>query len=159
MVGKLDNMVTAAVVIDSALTARSSSAQNQNATTQIKPVESGQEQPASQTTLSSLKTLEPTQSTDPTKKAEEDKKAQATRLEPGTMDEASVSKMTEEFNKLMSKINVNLEFKYNKEVDMFNVKMIDKETKKVLREFPPEEMLESMIKTKEWLGAFIDRAI
>lgn len=158
MVGKLDNMVTAAVVIDSALTAKSSSAQTQNATTKIKPVESEQEQPASQTTLSSLKTLEPT-STDPTKKAEEEDKKQPGRLEPGTMDEASVSKMTEEFNKLMSKINVNLEFKYNKEVDMFNVKMIDKETKKVLREFPPEEMLESMIKTKEWLGAFIDRAI
>lgn len=158
MVGKLDNMVTAAVVIDSALTAKSSSAQTQNATTKIKPVESGQEQPASQTTLSSLKTLEPT-STDPTKKAEEEDKKQSSRLEPGTMDEASVSKMTEEFNKLMSKINVNLEFEYNKEVDMFNVKMIDKETKKVLREFPPEEMLESMIKTKEWLGAFIDRAI
>lgn len=158
MVGKLDNMVTAAVVIDSALTAKSSSAQSQNATTKIKPVESGQEQPASELALSSLKTLETT-STDSAKKAEEDKKAQASRLEPGTMDEESVSKMTETFNKLMSKINVNLEFTYNKEIDMFNVKMIDKETKKVLREFPPEEMLENMIKAKEWLGAFIDKAI
>ena len=73
------------------------------------------------------------------------------------MSEESVSQMTEAFNKLMSKINCNLEFSYNKEVDLFNVKMIDKETKKVIKEFPPEEMIENMIKSKEWLGAFIDK--
>ena len=89
----------------------------------------------------------------------EEQKEQEARLQPGTMSEATVSQMTETFNKLMDKINVNLEFTYNKEVDMFNVKMIDKETKEVIKEFPPEEMIENMIKAKDWLGAFIDRAV
>ena len=26
----------------------------------------------------------------------------------------------------------------------------------VLKEFPPEEMVKSMVKTKEWIGAFLD---
>ena len=59
-------------------------------------------------------------------------------------------------NELMDKIDCNLAFKYNKDVDVMTVKMIDKETKEVLKEFPPEEMVKSMVKTKEWIGAFLD---
>ena len=80
-------------------------------------------------------------------------------LAPGTMTEETVIKMTEVFNDLMDKINCDVEFQYNKELDMFNVKMIDKKTNEVIKEFPPEEMIENMIKAKDWLGAFIDRAI
>lgn len=143
MVGKLNDMVAAAVVVDSTPKTNSNEAQNV-----IKPVES---QPAS--------TIKPqdAKAADFTKPGEDEKKEG--HLQPGTMSEESVLKMTETFNKLMSKINVNLEFKYNKEIDMFNVKMIDKETKEVIKEFPPEEMIENMIKAKDWLGAFIDRAI
>jgi len=143
MVGKLNDMVAAAVVIDSTPRTNSNEAQSV-----IKPVES---QPASTIKSQDAKVAEFT------KPGEEEKKEG--HLQPGTMSEESVLKMTETFNKLMSKINVNLEFKYNKEIDMFNVKMIDKETKEVIKEFPPEEMIENMIKAKDWLGAFIDRAI
>jgi flagellar protein FlaG len=93
---------------------------------------------------------------DEKKKEEEQKEG---RLEPGTMSEESVNDMTDVLNELMDKTNVNIEFSYNKKVNMLNVKMIDKETKEVIKEFPPEEMIENMIKAKDWLGAFIDRAI
>ena len=69
-------------------------------------------------------------------------------IEPGTM--------TEELNELMSRINCNLEFSYNKEAGMMSVKMINKETQEVIKELPPEEMLENIVKAKDWLGAFID---
>ena len=94
-----------------------------------------------------------------TKDEDKDKKEQEEHLEPGTMTEESVNEMMDTFNKLMEKINCNIEFSYNKEADVLNVKMIDKETKEVIKEFPPEEMIENMIKAKDWLGAFIDRAI
>ncbi|MBR4153561.1 MAG: flagellar protein FlaG [Selenomonadaceae bacterium] len=94
-----------------------------------------------------------------TKDEEQDKKEQEEHLELGTMTEESVNEMLDTFNKLMEKINCNIEFSYNKEADVLNVKMIDKETKEVIKEFPPEEMIENMIKAKDWLGAFIDRAI
>lgn len=141
MVGKLNDMVAAAVVADSASKAGSST------------------QPA-QVDLRPSATKVPTIQDRQAAKEEEQKKAeQEGRLEPGSISEESVSEMTDTFNQLMDKINCNLEFSYNKEVDMLNVKMIDKETKEVIKEFPPEEMIENMIKAKDWLGAFIDKAI
>ena len=80
-------------------------------------------------------------------------------LEPGTLDEDTVSLMTEQLNELMDKINCNLEFKYNKEVNLMTIKMIDKKTQEVIKELPPEELIENMIKAKDWLGAFIDKNI
>ena len=78
-------------------------------------------------------------------------------LEPGTLDEDTVSLMTEQLNELMETINCNLEFKYNKEVNLMTIKMVDKKTQEVIKEFPPEEMIENMVKARDWLGAFIDK--
>ena len=136
MVGKLNDMVTAAAVVES--------------TPKTTPVEQQEAARVKQEEAKLPKTAQQQQ--------EEEKEKQG-RIAPGTMSEQSVLEMTETFNELMDKINVNLEFSYNREADMMNVKMIDKETKEVIKEFPPEEMIENMIKTKDWLGAFIDRAI
>ena len=78
------------------------------------------------------------------------------RLEPGTLDEKTVALMTEAFNELMSRINCNLEFQYHKEVNLMSIKMVDKRTNEVIKEVPPEEMIENMVRAKDWLGAFID---
>ena len=80
-------------------------------------------------------------------------------LEPGTLDEETVSMMTEAFNELMSKIDCNLEFQYHKEVNLMSIKMVDKRTNEVIKEVPPEEMIENMVRAKDWLGAFIDENI
>ena len=140
MVGKLNDMVAAAVVADSAN--KAGSATTQSTAVDLRP------------SAVKVPTVQDVQAA-----KEEEKKEQEGRLAPGTMSEESVSDMTDTFNQLMDKINCNIEFSYNKEVDMLNVKMIDKETKEVIKEFPPEEMIENMIKAKDWLGAFIDRAI
>ena len=81
------------------------------------------------------------------------------RLEPGTFDEETVSMMTETFNELMSKIDCNLEFQYHKEVNLMSIKMVDKRTNEVIKEVPPEEMIENMVRAKDWLGAFIDKSM
>ncbi len=84
---------------------------------------------------------------------EEDPKRQAL----DNINEKFVSEMTKELNELMSKLNCDLEFQYHKEVNVMSVKMIDKKTNEVIKEYPPEEMVEGMIKAQEWLGAFLDR--
>ena len=33
------------------------------------------------------------------------------------------------------------------------------ETGEVIKEYPPEELIESMVKAKEWIGAFLDRIV
>mgnify|MGYP002857447362 FL=1 len=89
--------------------------------------------------------------------AEEQEDPLKAREEREPMDEKSVSYMTKELNELMSKINCNLEFQYHKEVNMMSVRMLDKKTHEVLKEVPPEDMLDQMAKAREWLGAFLDK--
>ena len=138
MVGKLNEMVTAAVVVDSAPNTKPVGEQD---FAQVRPVE----------TKPAEKVLTPAE--------KEEQKEKEARLQPGTMTEGTVKQMTETFNELMDKINCDVEFNYNRKANMLNVKMIDKESGEVIKEFPPEEMIENMIKAKDWLGAFIDKAI
>ncbi|WP_303839361.1 flagellar protein FlaG [Selenomonas ruminantium] len=91
--------------------------------------------------------------------AEEQEDPLKEREEREPMDEKSVSYMTKELNELMSKINCNLEFQYHKEVNMMSVRMLDKKTHEVIKEVPPEEMLDQMAKAREWLGAFLDKNV
>ena len=143
MVGKLNEMVTAAVVVDSAPNTKPVGEQD---FAQIKPVA-----PQSVISKSADKILTPAE--------KEEQKQKEARLQPGTMSEEAVSQMTDTFNELMDKINCDVEFNYNRKANMLNVKMVDKESGEVIKEFPPEEMIENMIKAKDWLGAFIDKAV
>ena len=60
-------------------------------------------------------------------------------------------------HEFVSEMTCDLEFQYHKEVGVMSVKMVDKNTKEVIKEYPPEEMVEGMIKAQEWLGAFLDK--
>lgn len=80
-------------------------------------------------------------------------------FQAGKMSEETVKQVMEIFNELMEKINCDIEFSYDKKADMFNVKMIDKKSGEVLKEFPPEEMLENISKSKELRGAIINMAV
>ena len=89
--------------------------------------------------------------------AEEKEDPLKEREERESMDEKTVSYMMQELNELMSKINCNLQFQYHKDVNMMSVRMLDKKTHEVIKEVPPEEMLDQMAKAREWLGAFLDK--
>lgn len=73
------------------------------------------------------------------------------------LDAETVNNLTQELNKLMREINCDIEFQYSQEVNLMTVRMVDKETKEVLREYPPEDMIKGMIKARDWLGAFLDK--
>ena len=148
MVGKIQDIVSASIVAGAAERVSDTSSQVQQA-----KAPEGQElkiqKPDDAQNLQNLQDAQNTQA--------EDKNSAKERDEREQMDEKSVSFMTKELNELMSKINCNLEFQYHKEVNMMAVKMLDKKTHEVLKEVPPEEMLEQMAKAREWLGAFLDK--
>lgn len=153
MIGKMQDLVSAAVVFNAVDTASRGATEKQQ---QSAP--EGSSQPVTPPTTDA-----PVQAGgDSRKLGAEGQNADVRRAQKQAedqqqkMDEKSVDLMTKELNELMDKIDCNLAFKYNKEVDVMTVKMIDKETKEVLKEFPPEEMVKSMVKTKEWIGAFLD---
>ncbi len=161
MVGRLQDIVTAAVVIGAAEHVRTGGSKSEKSTQPSSSISDSQNS-------SNAKVIFDTKDykvDDVESIFEKDENPQSKvdeedfHLEPGTLDEETVSLMTEQLNELMDKINCNLEFKYNKEVNMMTIKMIDKKTQEVIKEVPPEEMIENMIKAKDWLGAFIDQNI
>lgn len=163
MIGKVQDLVSAAVVIgatestpginETAASEAASSAASQDQQTQQDMAETPA---ASLDILSQVKNAANT--ADGAQDGKTDKDKQDGDLDK-KLDEKSVSYITEELNKLMSRINCNLEFQYHKEVDMMSVKMLDKKTGDVLKEVPPESLIKHMIKAKDWLGAFLDKTV
>lgn len=144
MVGKIQDIVSASIVAGAAERVSSTTATTQAPEKQEPKVQRVEDTSDTQ----KLKFNQAEEQEDPLKAREEEQ-------EP--MDEKTVSYMTEELNELMSKINCNLEFQYHKDVNMMSVRMLDKKTHEVIKEVPPEEMLEQMAKAREWLGAFLDK--
>ena len=141
MVGKIQDMVSASTVAGAA---------ERVSDTSSRMVAPEKEEPQ-------VKRLDDVQNAPKYNQAEEEEDPLKEREEREPMDEKSVSYMMQELNELMSKINCNLEFQYHKEVNMMSVRMLDKKTHEVIKEVPPEDMLDQMAKAREWLGAFLDK--
>ena len=145
MVGKIQDIVSASIVagaaerVGSDMSSRQVASDSKNQEIPVKRIDDVQNAP---------KFNQTEEEEDPLQAREEDR---------DPMDEKSVSYMTKELNELMSKINCNLEFQYHKEVNMMSVRMLDTKTHEVIKEVPPEEMLDQMAKAREWLGAFLDK--
>ena len=143
MVGKIQDIVSASIVAGAAervsdTAARMTATDYNNQEPQVKRIDDVQNAPKYN-------------------QAEEEEDPLEEREEREPMDEETVSYMMQELNELMSKINCNLQFQYHKEVNMMSVRMLDKKTHEVIKEVPPEEMLDQMAKAREWLGAFLDK--
>jgi flagellar protein FlaG len=142
MVGKIQDIVSASIV--------AGAAERVGIDTTSRPEISDKQEPQ-------VKSIDDVKTAPKYNQTEEEDDPLKAREEREPMDEESVSYMTEELNELMSKINCNLQFQYHKEVNMMSVRMLDKRTHEVIKEVPPEEMLEQMAKAREWLGAFLDK--
>ena len=86
-----------------------------------------------------------------------DENAESERLQHEPLSEEQTAFITDQLNEIMRSINVDLQFQYHKEVNVMSVRMLDKKTGEVLREIPPESMVEHMIKVHDWIGAFLDK--
>ena len=143
MVGKIQDIVSASIVAGAAERVSDTSSRMKTADY------NDQEQ--------QVKRIDDVQNAPKYNQAEEEEDPLEEREEREPMDEETVSYMMQELNELMSKINCNLQFQYHKEVNMMSVRMLDKKTHEVIKEVPPEDMLDQMAKAREWLGAFLDK--
>jgi flagellar protein FlaG len=155
MIGKVQDIFSAAIVVG-AVESAGSATDNAAADNTVNNADTAAA--ADNGIVSKSQPLQPAdQSSSAGSQPKKDKKDKDGSNQP--LDEHSVSLITKELNKLMSNINCNLEFSYHKEVNLMSVQMIDKKTQEVLKEIPPEAMIKQMIKSREWLGAFIDKNI
>ncbi len=145
MIGKVQDVMAGAIVIGAADKAASSASKAEN--TQPQSASAVTEIERMQDEWNANGGLAPIDSAD----------QQKVNGEEPRLDEKSVSLITDELNELMEKINCDIAFKYHKEVNMMSVSMINKKTEEVIKELPPEEMIENIKKAREWIGAFLDK--
>ncbi|MBU8881202.1 flagellar protein FlaG [Bacillus sp. FJAT-29790] len=72
-----------------------------------------------------------------------------------TKDEAE--QIVNGINEFLKPKFTSLNFKMHEELDRYYVEVIDKETKKVIREIPSKELLDMYAKMTDFLGLIIDK--
>lgn len=72
------------------------------------------------------------------------------------MDEEELEVIQETLNQALEKINIGLQFTKNEDSDKLVVKVLNKDTEEVIRQIPPEAMIEMAQKLEELSGVLID---
>lgn len=65
--------------------------------------------------------------------------------------------MTDAMNKFMESLNADLQFAVHEGTKRMIVRVVDTKTKKVLKEFPPHELLDTLAAISEYVGALLDK--
>ncbi|RAK08593.1 flagellar protein FlaG [Halanaerobium saccharolyticum] len=73
--------------------------------------------------------------------------------------EDDVRESVKDINDIVQKVKEDLSFEVHDETDRMMVKVIDRRTKEVIKELPPEEMLDLSARIHEMVGLLIDEKV
>jgi flagellar protein FlaG len=73
--------------------------------------------------------------------------------------EVQITEATQELRSVSLIFNRRLEFEINRDLDQVVVKVIDRETDKVIKELPPEEIQRLHVRIREAIGLLVDEEI
>ena len=73
--------------------------------------------------------------------------------------EEDVKESVKDVNDIVKKVKEDLAFELHDETDRMMVKVIDRKTKEVIKELPPEEMLDLSARIHEMVGLLIDEKV
>ncbi len=74
-------------------------------------------------------------------------------------DETEIQEAMDTLGKSFRLFNHRLQFTMNREINRIVVKVIDRETDKVIKEIPPEEIQRMAAKMREMIGLLVDEKI
>lgn len=69
----------------------------------------------------------------------------------------TVQEAVEDINKMLHHLNERLEFSVHEATNRIMVRVLDRETEEVLREIPPEQILDLVAKLWELVGLLVDK--
>lgn len=72
------------------------------------------------------------------------------------LSKKNVEEITDGLNDFMQSINTDLRFVLHRKTDQLMVQVVDIKTNKVLREAPPKEILDTLAKIRDLVGALLD---
>lgn len=65
--------------------------------------------------------------------------------------------LTEDLNKEMNPLNINVKFGFNDKIDEMYVSVYEKDSNKLLRKIPSDEAISLMSKMREIIGIIFDK--
>lgn len=83
--------------------------------------------------------------------------AQAQR-EREQLTREQIEQYTEELRRVSQAFNKRLSFNYNEELRLMSVKVIDRDTDRVIKELPPSELLRVHMRIREAIGLLLDES-
>ena len=76
------------------------------------------------------------------------------------LNKQEIKHLTEKVQNCLDKVNINLKFStYGKDDERTAVAVVEKETGKVIREIPPEELQQLYLKMGELVGMFFNHTV
>jgi flagellar protein FlaG len=86
---------------------------------------------------------------------------QAPKIQTPTplQNKEEIEEILNNLEKTISQFNRRFEFIVDKSIDRLIIKIIDKQTDKVIKEIPPEEIQHLLVKLKEMVGFLTDQTI
>ncbi len=76
---------------------------------------------------------------------------------PNTENE--IKKVVETFNHMFEITQTHLKFSYHDKLGKYYVKVVDDKTNKVIREIPPEKLLDLIAKMQDFMGILFDKKV
>lgn len=70
-----------------------------------------------------------------------------------------LDKMTGSMNKLIQLLNADLQFALHEKTNQIMVQIVDTKENKVLKEFPPHELLDTISKIRDYIGLLLDKKV
>jgi flagellar protein FlaG len=67
--------------------------------------------------------------------------------------------MTQEMNKFLQLLDADLQFILHEGTKQLMVQVVDTKDQKVLKEFPPHELLDTMAKIRDYVGLLLDKKV
>lgn len=70
-----------------------------------------------------------------------------------------VTQITEGLNKFMSVIDTDLQFKIHEGTNRLMVQFVDRKDHRVIKEFPPHELLDTLAAIRSYVGVLLDKKV
>lgn len=67
--------------------------------------------------------------------------------------------LTRLLNEYMRRNNANLQFEIHEKTDRLMVKFVDRTDQRVIKEFPPRELLDTLAAIQEYVGVLLDKKV
>lgn len=70
-----------------------------------------------------------------------------------------VAELSGKLNDFMDQLNTDIRFEYREKLDRLCLQVVDRRNDEIIKEFPPERMLEVLEGLHDWVGLILDKKI